>query len=620
MKRVASILTILMLAVFPLHAQDNWNNIRDEFVTAVNQGSDEALFIGKNLISKLENLDTIHPIAPRVYLSMGNYYLDRERLPDALFYYQKTLDIAEELGDATYMAYANGSIGNVYAKSGRYAEALPVFRKNLNYWQQQENQALIPVAINNIGRCWLGMGQLQPALDTLLLGYSFCEEHQVSAAKPDLAYNLGRVYLEKGAGGRPQAKAWILKSLNDVQKDQKEQLYKAQLLMAQLYLDQGNWAPADTLSRSVYEALREDKKYQTLYIEACRKLAITSGKLGNPELAMHYQWEYSNQKDSLDDRFQLNQLMQLELEHNLHKELAMDSMRLTNQEQELELNQQLERDRLQYVNWIGILLLLLVTGTGFYVYRSYQQQKVTFKKLTEVNKEITDSINYAKHIQDAFLPHEAQLLQVFPESMIFYKPKDVVAGDFYWIHEVGNKLLIVVGDCILNGVPGAMASVVYQGAVHKATQQAGVVEPAAILNRTQELINQRFAQTSEANDGVDIAICLIDKQTNTLQFAGANNNLRILSDQELKTLSGDPGSMYPGKDRKFTNTSHTLQPGELIVISTDGLEQQIPDVLDDLRPRIGDIGSVKQHLQQQFEEQLSQQGQLDDVCVIGVKV
>ena len=201
---------------------------KNAFVAAVNNGSDSALYMGKRLIKELESESPKHPFLPRVYLSAGNFYIDRDRLPEAISYYQKALDIAEQLNDSMYIAFANGSLGNVHVKSKKYNEALVVFRTNLSIWKKKKVNDLIPVALTNIGRSLIEIGMLDHALDTLKEGLLFSEQNNINTKKSDLAYYIAKVYLNKN--NKHEALRWAQKSKDEVLENDIYQQYKSSLL------------------------------------------------------------------------------------------------------------------------------------------------------------------------------------------------------------------------------------------------------------------------------------------------------------------------------------------------------------------------------------------------------
>lgn len=162
------------------------------------------------------------------------------------------------------------------------------------------------------------------------------------------------------------------------------------------------------------------------------------------------------------------------------------------------------------------------------------------------NKEIKDSIRYAKRIQQAILPGDDQMQSQLGEHMVLYQPKDIVAGDFYWLEEAQGKILLAAADCTGHGVPGAMVSVVCHNALNRCVREEGLIEPHRILDRTRELIIEEFGKGGEdVKDGMDIAMICLDRKSKTLLFAGAHNPLWIV---RHKRKDGEPDLLYSQAD------------------------------------------------------------------------
>ena len=200
------------------------------------------------------------------------------------------------------------------------------------------------------------------------------------------------------------------------------------------------------------------------------------------------------------------------------------------------------------------------------------------------SKEVTDSIKYAKRIQSAILPSSKTIKEYLPNSFIFYKPKDIVAGDFYWLESKNDTVLFAVADCTGHGVPGAMVSVICNNGLNRSVREYGLINPSDILNKTREIVISEFEKSDEdVRDGMDIALCSIkykveskkSQTTAILQYAGANNPLWIVRDHELIDIRPDKqpiGKHF--KNSSFTPHSIELKKGDTIYIFSDGYADQ----------------------------------------------
>jgi sigma-B regulation protein RsbU (phosphoserine phosphatase) len=253
----------------------------------------------------------------------------------------------------------------------------------------------------------------------------------------------------------------------------------------------------------------------------------------------------------------------------------------------------------------------------------------------EKNKEITDSINYAKRIQSALIPSETEFGKHFKESFVLFKPKDIVSGDFYWIFEKDDKLFYVTADCTGHGVPGGFMTMLGLTFLEEIIAVKGVTQPQLILDELREKIINTLKQTSAAGenkDGMDITLCCVNKKNNSLTYSSANNSLYILRGGILNEHKGDkqPCGFFPNP-KPFTSHEVKLEAGDCIYTYTDGFADQFGGK------------SGKKFKYQQFEELLvSNHGkrfaeqkellntsidtwrgkleQVDDILVIGVKV
>ena len=257
----------------------------------------------------------------------------------------------------------------------------------------------------------------------------------------------------------------------------------------------------------------------------------------------------------------------------------------------------------------------------------------------EKNKEIMDSINYAERIQKAILPTNKQIQAHFPNSFVYYKPKDVVAGDFYWMEAIDDGVLIAAADCTGHGVPGALVSVVCHNSLNRAVKEFGIKSPGLILDKTTDLVIETFEKSEEeVKDGMDIAMCKINTSTYEVEFAGANNSLYVVKANSTKIIEYKASKQPIGKfvNRKaFETQKIQLEKGDLLYMYTDGYADQFggPRGKKFKYKQFRELLITNQNLplqeqltelDQAFESWIVADGeafeQIDDVCVIGIKL
>jgi serine phosphatase RsbU (regulator of sigma subunit) len=199
-------------------------------------------------------------------------------------------------------------------------------------------------------------------------------------------------------------------------------------------------------------------------------------------------------------------------------------------------------------------------------------------KLAAQKKEITDSIYYAERIQRAILPHTERIAAKINDYFILFKPKDIVSGDFYWLAENGRKIIITAVDCTGHGVPGAFMSMLGISFLNKIILEDNTLQADRILNELRDDVVSSLKQTGkegEARDGMDMALVAIDLQKMTMEFAGANNPLYMIRENELTETKADRMPIaYHADSNKFSNHLIQLNKGDLIYLFSDGYADQ----------------------------------------------
>jgi serine phosphatase RsbU (regulator of sigma subunit) len=194
-------------------------------------------------------------------------------------------------------------------------------------------------------------------------------------------------------------------------------------------------------------------------------------------------------------------------------------------------------------------------------------------------KELIDSIRYASYIQSALLPSKEMFDRLLPENFIFFKPRDVVSGDFYWISKFKNDVIVAVADCTGHGVPGAFLSMLGISFLNEIVGKGYCNSPSSILNQLRERVMKSLHQTGEKKeqkDGMDITLCMLDFENDQLQYAGANNPIYIIRKGYLIEIKGDrmPIGINIVEEKSFTNHLINLEENDMIYLITDGYPDQ----------------------------------------------
>lgn len=260
-----------------------------------------------------------------------------------------------------------------------------------------------------------------------------------------------------------------------------------------------------------------------------------------------------------------------------------------------------------------------------------QQQK---EELDLKNQNITSSLNYAKRILDAMLPSEKFFNKILPDSFLFFKPKDIVSGDFYWISEQNGKVFVAAVDCTGHGVPGALMSIIGFDILENIIHEQKIENPAQILNRLSHGIAYTFNKEgqSDVKDGMDIALCVIDQPNKKLEYAGAFNPLYLIRENNLTEIKGDRfsvGMLTQNLGVKFKKHDIDLQKGDFLYIFSDGYADQFGGPKQKKfkyrRFRHLLLNIHQKHIQEQKEfldkSLAAWQGnleQVDDILIIGI--
>ncbi len=259
------------------------------------------------------------------------------------------------------------------------------------------------------------------------------------------------------------------------------------------------------------------------------------------------------------------------------------------------------------------------------------------KKLIEKkNSDLMDSINYALRIQKSLLPPPGSLNDLFADSFIYYRPRNVVSGDFYWFKKVGNNIILSVADCTGHGVPGAFMSMIGMTLLHHIVELEKILDPAKILHRLNvELSGMLHSTETEAAfyDGMDIAVCNIDLKSNKLHFSGAQRPVFIIRDTDTKNLKGDLhpiGEYNTSVKKSFSTQEIELKENDLVYLFSDGYSSQFGDINNKkfmvrrLQKLLIDNRTKNMEEQQEvlintFEKWKGNKEQVDDILVLGVK-
>lgn len=535
---------------------------------------------------------------------LGIIFQAQSDLDKAIMYYKSSLAIREKLNNKTQVAASLANIGMIYLETKMADTALEYLQKAKNILVSLDNKYELGNTLNSISNLFWDVKQFDSA---------YYYQKEAIAIKTEIADSTSLGISHINLGG-------ILQDMNQI--NEAEENFRKGILIA------GKMDNKNTL--------RFGYNYFSVFFERIKK----------PDSAYHYLKLFKNLNDTLFNAEKSSQIAEMQMKfENEQKDKLRD---LEQKAKDAEQNTKLVRQKLFTTAAIVILLLTIVFS--IFLYRNYLNKKKAHQEISQKNeiiegknKEIIDSINYAKHLQDAILPPSKLVKQLFPDSFILYSPKDIVAGDFYWFEKKENLIFFAAADCTGHGVPGAMVSVVCSNALNRTVKEFGITEPGKILDRVKELVVETFVHEvdshgekggNEVKDGMDISLCSYDRQTGQLRWAGANNPLWIVKKGSNEIQELKPNKQPIGKSdilSSFTTHVVNVNSGDNLYLFTDGFADQFggPSGKKFKSAKLRELlFSVRGHnmekqmvlIKKSFIDWKGAQEQVDDVCIIGISV
>ena len=408
--------------------------------------------------------------------------------------------------------------------------------------------------------------------------------------------------------------------------------YVTNIRLGKLYYSLGNYKEADRLFLVAEELLNKPENIVFNRVFLYDNMLQTYIKAGLYKKAFETSEKYRNYintsyiKAKEEKHLFLKDIATLDIE-NSDKELTLLQHQATNESQE-------QKEIYYILSGLGMFVILLL------VLLFYKKQNDTNKKLVKMNKtigeqrdQITSSIEYAKKIQKAILPSNELMKICLPFSFVYYQPRDIVSGDFYWVHSIGEKILIACADSTGHGVPGAIVSMIGNNGLNTCVNEYGLFKPSQILDALNKYVEETFEKSEDAvNDGMDIALCLIDFEQKTLEYSGANMPLYTMRGNELNVIKADKQPIGRFDYRKpFTNHLVSLNDIDNVYMTSDGIQDQfggangkkfkirrLKRLLIELSQH--SINEQQKLINETFLDWKKDEEQVDDVCSIGIHV
>lgn len=577
------------------------------------------------------------------YFSFGNRFDVKGIADSAIHYYYKALGVSEKTNDSINIGYALMGVGNIQSANKQVVAAKGTYNQSLIFFEATSEIAMSWI-YNNLGTIYANEDSLDMAIGYYQKSLEIKERHDDWYGILFTNNNIGDMIIKQG-NDPEKALVYFLTSLKMGKEFgvEKEQLGNSYLKAGNSYLLMTKYDLALNYQDSSIQIGSDLNSFKLLsknyLLQSKIYTAQKKYKMANEALS-----QYVLYNDSLLNEQSLNQVNQLSAKYeNEKKELEISNLEKDKKAQQAQIKQK-EAENLMYLVGLGLAILLTVFVSLAFLQKrkanfliKSQKDEIEIQKeiVDEKNREILDSIAYAKRIQLAILPPKRVVKNYLPDSFILYLPKDIVSGDFYWMEEAGDNVLFAAVDCTGHGVPGAMVSVICHNALNQSVKEFGLTDPNLILDKTRELVIAAFSASDEdVKDGMDIALCSLNTRTNLLHFSGANNPLWVIrkgasSIEEIKADKQPVGKFELATP--FTNNVVQLDKGDAIYIFSDGyadqfggpkgkkiMRKQFKQILLDAVEK--DAAQQQNILLQNFNNWKGNLEQIDDVCVIGVKL
>jgi serine phosphatase RsbU (regulator of sigma subunit) len=572
----------------------------------------------------------------------GIAYMNLSQNDSSLFYFQKLLSLAEEEKDSVFISKAYNNLAALHFNLEDYTSAISYSNKSAFIDESIGDLEGSLVSYMNVGAVYVAIGALDSGKHYL------SKALEISLRKKD-NFLIGTCYLNIGSIEHRAENNSEALALFD-QAIAYGKLANSQYLMASSYRNKAiiyqkinNYPVAleNDLMGLEYALLSNNID---LMMHAHRGVAYNYEQMGNYKDALSNYRSFIQLQDSLNEV--TNQQTIIEMQEKYKAEQAQKENQILTQKnkiQDLEIEQnakEIQNSRIVIISSIVGLVLLFILALTLYnrnliKQKANQKLQHAYAIIQEKNNDILASIDYASKIQEALLPTRENK-NLFPESFFILMPKDIVSGDFLWYSQNGTKKIIAVVDCTGHGVPGAFMSMIGNTFLHQIVNEREILEPHEILTQLRRQVIHALNQKGNGvnrKDGMDMAICVLDEKTKHLEFAGANNPLYAIVGNQMIEIKGDkqPVGYFEGNENPFTKHTFQLSAKDSFYLFTDGFADQFggPKGKKYKYKQLKDLLFQHHHVSMQeqkkvlinsFENWKGSLEQVDDVCVIGIRV
>jgi serine phosphatase RsbU (regulator of sigma subunit) len=527
-------------------------------------------------------------------VNLGILFLDQRNYKEAKRYDYAGIQLAIQNKDSVNLGSLYNNLGIVFQNNNELDSAIFYYQSSIEIRKKLKKNNAVSTCLTNIATIYFDKRDFEKSIEYNLEALKYNSENNQSL----ILSNLAQAYYNIGSG--KIAREYAIKALPYAEKNHDIRLLDdLYILLFDLETDNKNYEKAINYAQKAFKITEELSNEESLRI-----INETEAK-------------YQTEKNELEIK-------------NLQNQKKL---------QEAELKKQAV---IKYAFGIG---LLLVGAFVLVLFRSYKlkskaNKEISLQKLLleYKQKEIIDSIQYAQRIQQSIQPKKDKLAEYFPKSFIYFKPKDIVSGDFFWFTKVNNFVFVTVADCTGHGVPGALMSMVGMNFLNQIITENNILDTHSILNKlhikVKTAMNADVEEARVSNDGMDMALVRFNLEDNSIQFSGAARPLFYFKNKVLHQIKGDRYSIGGIKDEASSFQYFELSQSQYdsIYLFSDGYADQmgggkqggkklkisgLKQILENIQDM--DMQNQLTIIDTEYSKWKGNLEQIDDVCVVGIK-
>jgi serine phosphatase RsbU (regulator of sigma subunit) len=584
-----------------------------------------------------------HEGVGKAYFNLGSSYLMEGKYPKTLDYMLKAIPEFESSKSYDLLASTYNSAAGIYFLEEKLDESEKFYRKIFSLQGKLKTKQVLASSIYNIGLLRQRIKSYDSSLVYLNKALILFTELEDKQGIADSYKGIGNVYSDTKR--LDEATQTLQKGLAIMQElDDKAGMSEVYRYLGEVSRQKKNYDEAIVFQKRSLQLARELNFTELISLTA-QSLSGTYKLKGDHKNALDM-FELGTQlRDTLMNQKSIEQIAELKSTFEVEQQRREDEINRKAQE-EIHQTELSKQKTLSWAFAIGGIIVMILGGMALraYLQKNKANKEISFQKtvIEEKNKNIIDSINYSRNIQQAILPSENYFKKLLPDSFVLYKPKDIVSGDFYFVGLPSNQsktVMFGVADCTGHGVPGAFLTLLGKTFIQLGLSEKGVTNCALALDHlnagVSEILNKRSEDKRQVRDGMDIALCSLNYETMLLGFSGAKNNAYVFRNSEIIELKADKHAIGELNDQEelplYKNQELKIQKGDIIYLFSDGFVDQFGGAdgkkfkSKQLKEKLSAMKDVPMNeqklvLEKIFMEWKGHNEQVDDVCVIGIRV